>query len=73
MKVLDSGHTLLYGRSVEPCVEERKGNRWIRSTIKPEDRMKFEIAKELGLADKVVAGGWRCTHRKGERHGSAVL
>ncbi len=21
--------------------------------------MKFEIAKELGLADKVVAGGWR--------------
>ena len=27
--------------------------------IKPEDRMKFEIAKELGLADKVVAGGWR--------------
>ena len=27
--------------------------------IKPEDRMKFEIAKELGLADKVVAGGRR--------------
>ena len=28
--------------------------------LKPEDRMKFEIAKELGLADKVIAGGWRC-------------
>ena len=27
--------------------------------IKPEDRMKFEIAKELGLADKVVVSGWR--------------
>ena len=31
--------------------------------LKPEDRMKFEIAKELGLADKVIAGGWRCLYR----------
>lgn len=27
--------------------------------LKPEDRMKFEIAAELGLADKVIEGGWR--------------
>ena len=27
--------------------------------LKPEERMKFEIAAELGLADKVIAGGWR--------------
>ena len=27
--------------------------------LKPEDKMKFEIAAELGLADKVIAGGWR--------------
>jgi len=32
--------------------------------LKPEDRMKFEIATELGLADKVVAGGWRCLTAK---------
>lgn len=32
--------------------------------LKPEDRMKFEIAKELGLADKVIAGGWRCLTAK---------
>ena len=25
--------------------------------LKPEDKMKFEIATELGLADKAVAGG----------------
>ena len=31
--------------------------------LKPEDRMKFEIAKELGLADKVIAGGWRQDRR----------
>ena len=35
--------------------------------LKPEDRMKFEIAKELGLADKVIAGGWRCLTAKRER------
>ncbi len=27
--------------------------------IKPEEMMKFEIATELGLRDKVIAGGWR--------------
>lgn len=27
--------------------------------LKPEDVLKFEIATELGLADKVIAGGWR--------------
>lgn len=32
--------------------------------LKPEDRMKFEIAAELGLADKVIAGGWRCLTAK---------
>ncbi len=32
--------------------------------LKPEDRMKFEIATELGLADKVIAGGWRCLTAK---------
>ena len=41
--------------------------------LKPEDRMKFEIAKELGLADKVIAGGWRCLTAKesGRREMSA--
>ena len=27
--------------------------------LKPEDKMKFEIATELGLRDKVISGGWR--------------
>ena len=29
------------------------------ANIKPEELLKFEIATELGLADKVIAGGWR--------------
>ncbi|RGZ00707.1 small, acid-soluble spore protein, alpha/beta type [Clostridium sp. AM58-1XD] len=27
--------------------------------LKPEDMLKFEIATELGLGDKVIQGGWR--------------
>ena len=42
--------------------------------LKPEDRMKFEIAKELGLADKVIAGGWRClTAKESGRIGGSSL
>lgn len=29
------------------------------ANLKPEDKLKFEIATELGLADKVISGGWR--------------
>lgn len=27
--------------------------------LKPEELLKYEIATELGLSDKVMAGGWR--------------
>ena len=27
--------------------------------LSPEEKLKFEIATELGLADKVIAEGWR--------------
>ena len=40
--------------------------------LKPEDRMKFEIAKELGLADKVIAGGWRCLTAKESGSSSTI-
>lgn len=29
------------------------------SKIKPEEMLKYEIAKELGLYEKVIANGWR--------------
>lgn len=29
------------------------------NNMKPEEALKFEIAAELGLADKVISGGWR--------------
>lgn len=27
--------------------------------LSPEEKLKFEIAEELGLGDKVIKGGWR--------------
>lgn len=30
----------------------------------PDDLLKFEIAEELGLKDKVMEGGWRCLTAK---------
>lgn len=36
----------------------------VLSEIEPEDRMKYEIAEELGLLDKVLEGGWRTLSSK---------
>lgn len=38
---------------------EKKGGPVDVSKIKPEEMLKYEIAKELGLYDKVIANGWR--------------
>ena len=41
--------------------------------IKQEDRLKFEIATELGLADKVIANGWKSlTSKESGRIGGMV-
>ena len=32
--------------------------------LKPEEVLKFEIAEELGLGEKVIQGGWRCLTAK---------
>ncbi|GLB30422.1 small acid-soluble spore protein [Lacrimispora amygdalina] len=32
--------------------------------LKPEEILKFEIATELGLDQKVITGGWRCLSAK---------
>ena len=43
------------------------------NNLKPEDRLKFEIATELGLADKVIEHGWRSlTSKESGRIGGMV-
>lgn len=34
------------------------------SEIEPEEKLKYEIAEELGLLDKVLAEGWRSLSSK---------
>lgn len=39
----------------------------------PEEQLKFEIAEELGLKDRVLAGGWRClTSKESGRIGGLI-
>lgn len=43
------------------------------STMNPDELMKFEIATELGLADKVLANGWKSlTSKESGRIGGLV-
>ena len=39
--------------------EKRKKKGFDPRDLKPEEMLKFEIATELGLGDKVMEGGWR--------------
>ena len=34
------------------------------NNIKPEEKLKYEVAEELGLIDKVLANGWRSLSAK---------
>ena len=36
----------------------------VLSEVKPEERKKYEIAKELGLLDKVLTDGWQSLSAK---------
>ena len=38
--------------------------------MKPEDVLKFEIATELGLGDKVIKDGWRSLSAKEKKKGN---
>lgn len=43
------------------------------ANIKPEDQLKFEIATELGLGDKVIKGGWKSlTSKESGRIGGMI-
>ena len=37
--------------------------------ITPEEKMKYEVAEELGLLDKVLAEGWKSLSSKGREAG----
>ena len=58
----NQNHTLSAGNTENATGKKsktKKGGPVDVSKIKPEEMLKYEIAKELGLYDKVIANGWR--------------
>lgn len=58
-----------------PCFMSKNKNKepfdWKNMT--PEEKLKFEIAEELGLKDRVLAGGWKClTSKESGRIGGLI-
>lgn len=45
--------------NIRKNVGAKKGGPVDVSKIKPEEMLKYEIARELGLYDKVIENGWR--------------
>ena len=43
---------------------KRKKNRFCLSELEPEEKLKYEIAEELGLLDKVLGDGWKALSSK---------
>lgn len=44
--------------------EQTKNKEKLFDALSPEDKMKLEIAEELGLLDKVQEGGWKALSAK---------
>lgn len=43
------------------------------ASLNPEEKLKFEIAEELGLGDKVINGGWKSlTSKESGRIGGLI-
>ena len=40
-------------------MSRKKEKKIVLRELEPEERLKYEIAEELGLLDKVLANGWR--------------
>lgn len=43
---------------------KKKEEKFDITQLKPEDMLKFEIASELGLDQKIIEGGWRSLSAK---------
>lgn len=47
------------GKEMGKVSKVKKSEPFDPQNLKPEEILKFEIATELGLGDKVIIGGWR--------------
>lgn len=51
----------------------KKEEKFDPANMKPEEKLKFEIAEELGLGEKVISGGWKTlTSKESGRIGGLI-
>lgn len=55
---------LQFGKGVLYMSQSKNDLNKILDEIKPEEKMKYEIASELGLLDKVLEDGWKSLSAK---------
>ena len=44
--------------------KEKEVKAYLAGELQPEDRMKYEIAEEMGLLDRVLSDGWKSLSAK---------
>ena len=44
--------------------KEKEGEAYLRGELPEEERIKYEIAEELGILDKVLENGWKSLSAK---------
>lgn len=44
--------------------KDKEVKAYLAGELSPEERMKYEIAEEMGLLDKVISEGWRSLSAK---------
>ena len=44
--------------------KEKEVKAYLAGELQPEDRMKYEIAEEMGLIDRVLSDGWKSLSAK---------
>lgn len=53
-----------YRKGVKTLNKDKEVQAYLRGELTEEERMKYEIAGELGVLDKVLEGGWKSLSAK---------
>lgn len=71
----ESRNGRLDAQKEDDCMTQKKKDEkpFDPAHLKPEEKLKFEIAQELGLGDKVISGGWKSlTSKESGRIGGLI-
>jgi hypothetical protein len=58
-RIRKTGNTSLQRNERSSCMSGKKSKKIDLANLDPEEKLKYEVAEELGLLDKVMAEGWK--------------